>query len=75
VVALGCLELGLTPEEALWAATAGGAASLRLSDHGRLAEGCVADLVVLDAPSYTHIPYRPGWNPVAMVLKGGERVV
>ncbi len=74
VVALACLEMGLTPEEACWAATAGGAASLRLADRGRLVPGARADLVVLDAPSYRHLPYRPGVNLVAEVLVGGVLV-
>ena len=71
VVALGCLELGLTPEEALWAATRGGALALDLPDRGRIVPGAVGDLVVLDAPSYLHIPYRPGTPLVRTVVKGG----
>jgi imidazolonepropionase len=71
VVALGCLELGLTPAESLWAATRGGALALRLPDRGWLAEGSAGDLVVLDAPSETHLPYRPGTGLVWKVVKGG----
>lgn len=74
VIALACLEMGLTPEEAVWAATLGGARSLRLADRGRIAPGAVADLVVLDAPSYLHIPYRPGTDLVHKVMKAGEWV-
>ncbi len=74
VIALACLEMGLTPEEAVWAATLGGARSLRLDDRGRIAPGAVADLVVLDTPSYSHLPYRPGTDLVARVMKGGEWV-
>lgn len=74
VIALACLEMGLTPEEAVWAATLGGARSLRLDDRGRVAPGAVADLVVLEAPSYRHIPYRPGTDLVDKVLKAGEWV-
>ncbi len=72
VIALACLEMGLKAEEAVWAATRGGARSLRLEDRGRVAAGAVADLVVLDAPSYLHIPYRPGTDLVWKVLKGGK---
>jgi imidazolonepropionase len=75
VVAIACLEMGLTPEEALWAATRGGALSLDLPDRGWLGEGSVGDLVVLDAPSFLHIPYRPGTALVSKVVKGGEVVV
>lgn len=74
VIALACLEMGLTPEEAVWAATLGGARSLRLADRGRVTPGAVADLVILDAPSYLHIPYRPGTDLVWRVMKSGEWV-
>jgi imidazolonepropionase len=74
VVALGCLELGLAPSEAVWAATRGGALALRLPDRGWLAEGAAGDLVVLDAPSETHLPYRPGTGLVWKVVKGGAVV-
>jgi imidazolonepropionase len=59
-VALAVRELGMTPAEALWAATAGGAAALRRTDVGQLRPGARADLAVLDAPSYRHLAYRPG---------------
>jgi len=74
VISLACLEMGLAPEEAVWAATLGGARSLRLTDRGRVTPGSVADLVILDAPSYRHIPYRPGTDLVRAVVKGGEVV-
>ena len=50
----------MTPAEALWAATAGGAAALGRTDVGHLGTGARADLAVLDAPSYRHLAYRPG---------------
>ncbi|MDN6428975.1 MAG: imidazolonepropionase [Propionibacterium sp.] len=53
-------DMGMTPPEALWAATAGGAAALRRRDVGRLAPGCRADLAVVDAPSHLHLTYRFG---------------
>jgi imidazolonepropionase len=74
VIVLACLEMGLTPEEAVWAATLGGARSLRLADRGQVAAGAVADLVVLDAPTYLHIPYRPGTDLVWRVVKAGRVV-
>ncbi len=59
-VALAVREMAMAPAEALWAATAGGAAALRRSDIGHLRPGARADLAVLDAPSYRHLAYRPG---------------
>lgn len=75
VIALACIEMGLTPEQAVWAATRGGALALQMQDRGMLLRGTVGDLIVLDAPSYRHIPYRPGTNLVRTVVKGGEIVV
>ena len=59
-LAIAVRDMHLTPAEALWAATAGGARALRRDDVGRLAVGSRADLAVLDAPSYLHLAYRPG---------------
>lgn len=74
VVALACRELGLTPLEAVRAATLGGAAALRADDVGHLRPGARADLVVLDAPSPVHLAYRPGVDLVHRVLRRGEVV-
>ncbi|MCW2759520.1 MAG: imidazolonepropionase [Nocardioidaceae bacterium] len=59
-IALAVREMGMTPAEALWAATAGGAKALGRTDVGRLTVGSRADYAVLDAPSYVHLAYRPG---------------
>ena len=59
-IALAVREMGLSPDEALWAATAGGAAALRRLDVGHLGVGAIADFLVLDAPSPVHLAYRPG---------------
>jgi imidazolonepropionase len=67
-LALAVREMGMTPAEALWAATAGGAAALRRTDVGHLRVGARADLTVLDAPSYRHLAYRPG-VPLARALE------
>ncbi len=75
VIALATLTAGLTPEEALWAATRGGARALQLKDKGWIKPGSAADLVMLEADSYLEIPYRPGTDLVRMVIKGGEAVV
>lgn len=72
-VALAVRDMGMTPDEALWSATAGGAAALRRTDIGRLAPGARADLVVLDAPSHVHLAYRPGVPLVHEVWRRGER--
>jgi imidazolonepropionase len=60
VIALAVREMGLTPAEAVRAATAGGARALRRDDLGRIAVGAPALLTVLDAPSAVHLAYRPG---------------
>ena len=67
VIALAVRELSMTPAEALWAATAGGAAALRRHDVGVIAPGARGDLAVLDAPSFVHLAYRPG-VPIASAL-------
>ncbi|MGB8649349.1 MAG: imidazolonepropionase [Mycobacteriales bacterium] len=74
VVALAVRELGMTPLEAVRAATLGGAAALGAADIGHLRIGARADLVVLDAPSPTHLAYRPGVDLVHLVLKAGAVV-
>jgi imidazolonepropionase len=70
-IALAVREMGLSPAQALWSATAGGAAALDRTDVGRLGVGALGDLVVLDAPSYLHLAYRPGVPLVAETLGGG----
>ena len=73
-IALAVRDLHMTADEALWSATAGGAAALRRTDIGHLAPGARADLVVLDAPSHAHLVYRPGMALVALTMVGGEVV-
>lgn len=70
MLALAVREMGLTPAEALLAATAGSAKSLRRNDIGRITVGSRADLTVLEAPSYLHLVYRPG-VPLARALDLG----
>jgi imidazolonepropionase len=67
-VALAVREMRLTPAEALWSATAGGALALGRDDVGVLAPGKRAHLTVLEAPSYVHLAYRPGVPLVADVI-------
>lgn len=59
-IALAVREMGMSVAEALLAATLGGARALRRDDVGRLAPGASADAIVLDAPSYIDLVYRPG---------------
>jgi imidazolonepropionase len=66
-VALAVREMRMTPAEALWSATLGGARALARDDVGRLAPGARAHFAVLDAPSYVHLAYRPGVPLVADV--------
>jgi len=68
VIALAVREMGLRVDEAVWAATAGGAAALRRTDVGTLAVGARADVVILDAPRVAHLAYRPGSDLVHRVL-------
>jgi imidazolonepropionase len=66
--------LGFTVEEAVLAATLGGAKALRRDDIGQLRIGNRADLVLLTAPSYIHLAYRPGVNLVHSTYKSGRAV-
>ncbi|MDH5278020.1 MAG: imidazolonepropionase [Actinomycetota bacterium] len=70
-IALAVREMRMTPAEAVWAGTAGGARALRRTDVGHLGVGAAADLAVLDAPSYVHLSYRPGVPVVRQVWRGG----
>ncbi|MFL6097872.1 MAG: imidazolonepropionase [Blastococcus sp.] len=69
-LALAVREMAMTPAEALWSATAGGAAALRRTDVGHLRVGARADLAVVDARSYRHLAYRPG-VPLVRALELG----
>ena len=73
-IALAVREMGLTTQEAVWAATAGGARALRRADVGHLGVGASADLVLLDAPSHAYPAYRPGVPLAAAVWRAGELV-
>lgn len=76
ILALACLNMGLTVEEALTAATLNAAAALGQADRlGSIEAGKSADLMILGAPSYHHLVYHHGVNPVRHVVKGGTVVV
>ncbi len=72
-VALAVREMRMTTEEAVWAATAGGAHALRRTDIGHLGPGARADVVLLDAPSHAYLAYRPGVPLIAGVWQAGMR--
>ncbi|MEV6344798.1 imidazolonepropionase [Actinoplanes sp. NPDC051851] len=72
-IALAVREMHMTPTEALLAATSGGAQALRRTDIGRIVVGAQADLVLLDAPSFVHLAYRPGVHLVKDVWQRGRR--
>jgi len=73
-IAVAVRDMFFTPAQALWSATAGGAAALRRDDIGMLAVGRRADFAVLEAPSYVHLAYRPGVPLVRDVIRSGRLV-
>ncbi|MEV6397592.1 imidazolonepropionase [Streptomyces sp. NPDC051907] len=74
-IALAVRDMKMTPDEAIWSATAGGARALRREDVGRITVGARADLAVLEAPSHVHLAYRPGVPLISQVWRKGERQV
>jgi imidazolonepropionase len=73
-MAVAVRDMGFSPEQALIAATRGGAQALRRSDVGALSLGMRADFAVLNAPSYIHLSYRPGVDLVDSTWVGGKNV-
>jgi imidazolonepropionase len=73
-VALAVREMRMTTQEAVWAATAGGARALRRADVGHFGVGARADVLMLDAPSHVYLAYRPGVPMAAAVWRAGELV-
>ena len=71
-IALAVREMGMTPAEAVYAATATGALALDRDDVGALVPGRRADLLVLDAPTHVHLAYRPGVPLVTQTWVGGR---
>ena len=71
-LAVAVRDMAMTPDEALWSATAGGAQALRRTDVGQLGVGFRADFVSLDAPNHVHLAYRPGVDLIDRVWVGGE---
>jgi imidazolonepropionase len=75
VIAVACLELGLSLEQAVWSATRGGALALEEPDKGIITVGAVADLLVLEADGYRQLGYRPDRNLIGQVVKDGDVIL
>ena len=74
MIALAVREMFMTPEQAIWSATKGGAAALRRDDVGHLSVGAKADFVILQESSYIHLAYRPGVNLIDEVWQHGAKI-
>ena len=72
-IAVAVREMNLSPDQALWAATKGGAAALR-NNKGSLDVGASADFAVLDAPNHIYLAYRPGVQLVEQTFIAGKKV-
>lgn len=75
VIAVACSEYGMSADEAVLAATRGGAAALGRDDVGHLGRGARADVVVIEGEHWVDIAYHPGMDVVANVVKDGEVVL
>ena len=73
-IAVAIRDMGFSPAQALWSATMGGAKALRRKDVGGVSLGMSADLVLLSAPSFRHLGYRPGVDQVSRVIKNGQTI-
>jgi imidazolonepropionase len=74
MIALAVREMHMSPEQALWSATKGGAQALRRNDVGHLSVGANADFVILKESSYIHLAYRPGVNLIDEVWQHGAKI-
>ncbi|MFI5251444.1 MAG: imidazolonepropionase [Bacteroidota bacterium] len=72
MMTIACTHMGMSPEEAITAATLNAAAAINRSDSiGSIEKGKKADFVVLDIPNYKFLPYHFGENHVEKVIKDG----
>lgn len=72
-IALAVRDMKMTAEEAVLAATLGGARALGREDIGHLAPGASGDAVILDALNYSDLIYRPGVPLIAEVITTGRQ--
>ncbi len=73
-IALAVREMNFTVEQALWAATRGGALALREESLGAIEVGKRADFVLLDSPNFIHLAYRPGVDLISKTFRAGELI-
>ncbi len=75
IMTVSAIYLHMSAEELVWAATAGGARALGLTDRGRIEKGAAGDLLVMDIKELSEIPYSMGMNLVRKVIKNGKVVI
>ncbi|MFW6141167.1 MAG: imidazolonepropionase [Candidatus Saliniplasma sp.] len=75
IITLACLNMKITPSEALTAVTVNSAMALDRNDIGSLNKGNKADFIILDVPNHMHIPYHFGVNLVEQVFKNGKKII
>lgn len=74
-ISLACYKMRMTPAEAITASTINAAAALGLDKKvGSIERGKRADILVLDVPGHTHLPYKFGTNLCSLVIKDGKKV-
>jgi imidazolonepropionase len=73
-ISVAVRDMGFTVDQAVWAATLGGAKALRADGVGTLEVGSFADFAILDAPSHLYLAYRPGVQMVAETYVHGKKV-
>jgi imidazolonepropionase len=73
-ISVAVRDMGFTVDQAVWAATLGGARALRADGFGTLEVGSFADFAILDAPSHLYLAYRPGVQMVAETYVHGKKV-
>ena len=73
-IAIAVRDMHFTPEQALWSATMGGAKALQREDVGMIAVGKSADFVILEAPSFRHLAYRPGVDLIQETVISGTSI-
>jgi imidazolonepropionase len=73
-ISLACLAMGMSPAEAISAATVNGAHAIGCADRGLLAYGKLADILILNAGDYRELPEQLGTNLVHLTIKRGKVV-